>query len=99
MDDEAARLRAAERRREAVCSPFMRIPRFPVDVARELLDIGYYRIDQLAGRSAESLLAEISKKSKTAIAPHFLPALRMGIYFAETPHPDSHKLFLDVWEG
>ena len=35
---EAERQRAAERRREAVCSPFMRIARFPVDVARELLD-------------------------------------------------------------
>lgn len=98
MDDEAARLRAAERRREAVCSPFMRIPRFPVDVARELLDIGYYRLDQLAGRSAESLLAEISQKSKITPGPHFLPALRLGIYFAETPNPDPHKLFLDEWE-
>ena len=99
MDDEAARLRAAERRREAVCSPFMRIPRFPVDDARELLDAGYYRIDQLAGRSAESLIAEISQKNKTAVAPHFLPALRMAVYFSETPSPDPHKLFLNEWEG
>lgn len=99
MNDEAARQRAAERRREAVCSPFMRIPRFPVDVARELLDCGYVRIDQLAGRSAESLIAEIAQKNPKAIEAHFLPSLRMAIYFAETPNPDPQKLFLDQWES
>jgi hypothetical protein len=75
----------------------MRIPRFPVDVARELLDSGYYRIDQLSGRSAESLIEEIRQKTKEKPAPHFLPALRMAIYFAETPTPDAKKLFLDQW--
>ena len=95
--DESERLRAEERRREAVCSPFMRIPRFPVDVARELLDSGYYRVDQLTGRSAESLIEESRQKTKEKPAPHFLPALRMAIYFSETPNPDSKKLFLDQW--
>jgi len=95
--DEAARLRAEERRREAVCSSFMRIPRFPVDVARELLDAGYYRIDQLSGRSAESLIEEIKQKNRITPATHFLPALRMAIYFSETPNPDVKKLFLDQW--
>jgi hypothetical protein len=95
--DESERLRAEERRREAVCSPFMRIPRFPVDVARELLDSGYYRIDQLSGRSAESLIEEIRQKTNQKTGPHFLSALRMAIYFAETPTPDAKKLFLDQW--
>lgn len=95
--DESARLRAEERRREAVCSPFMRIPRFPVDVARELLDAGYYRIDQLLGRSPESLVEEIHQKNNLKPSAYFLPALRMAIYFAETPIPDSRKLFLDQW--
>lgn len=95
--DEAARLRAEERRREAVCSPFMRISRFPVDVARELLDAGYYRIDQLAGRSPESLLAEIKAQYKETIPAHFLPAIRMAIYFSENSPADPKKLFLDQW--
>ena len=43
----------------------MRITRFPVEVARDLLDAGYVRIDQLAGRSPESLLAEIKARTKT----------------------------------
>jgi hypothetical protein len=75
----------------------MRIPRFPVDVARELLDSGYYRVDQLCGRSAESLIEEIRQKTNQKPAPHFLSALRMAIYFAETPTPDAKKLFLDQW--
>jgi hypothetical protein len=75
----------------------MRIPRFPVDVARELLDSGYYRIDELSGRSAESLIEEIRQKTNQKPAPHFLSALRMAIYFAETPTPDAKKLFLDQW--
>jgi hypothetical protein len=95
--DEAARQRAAERRHEAVCSPFMRIPRFPVDVARDLLDAGYHRIDQLSGRSPETLLTEIKARHKGPLEPHYLPALRMAVYFAETPQPDLKKLFLDQW--
>jgi hypothetical protein len=96
--DEAARARAAERRREAVCSPFMRIPRFPVDLARELLDAGYARLDQLAGRSPDSLLSEIKARAKGPAPAHFLPALRMAVYCAETPSPDPQRLFLDQWE-
>jgi len=76
----------------------MRITRFPVDVARDLLDAGYTRVDQLAGRSPDSLLAEIKARSKTAPAAHYLPALRMGVYFAETDKPDPKKLFLDQWQ-
>jgi hypothetical protein len=96
--DEAERQRAAERRREAVCSPFMRIARFPVDVARELLDAGYYRVDQLAGRSPESLLTEIAAHNKGKLPAHFLPSLRMAVYFAESDSPDPKKLFLDQWQ-
>jgi hypothetical protein len=76
----------------------MRITRFPVDVARELLDAGYYRVDQLAGRSPDSLLAEIAQRNKAKLPAHFLPALRMAVYFAETTPPDPKKLFLDQWE-
>lgn len=76
----------------------MRIARFPVDVARELLDAGYYRVDQLAGRSPDSLLAEIAQRNKAKLPAYFLPALRMAVYFAESDSPDPKKLFLDQWE-
>ena len=76
----------------------MRITRFPVDVARELLDAGYYRVDQLSGRSPESLLTEIAARNKAKLPAHFLPSLRMGVYFAESDSPDPKKLFLDQWQ-
>jgi len=76
----------------------MRITRFPVEVARDLLDAGSARIDQLAGRSPESLLAEIMARTKTPPPAHYLPALRMAVYFAEAEKPDPKKLFLDQWQ-
>ena len=76
----------------------MRIPRFPVEVARELLDAGYYRVDQLSGRSPDTLLTEISTRNKTKPPAHYLPALRMAVYYAETDQPDPKKLFLDQWQ-
>ena len=75
----------------------MRISRFPVEVARDLLDAGYFRVDQLAGRSPESLLTEIKARSKEKPGAHYLPALKMGVYFAETDKPDPKRLFLDQW--
>lgn len=88
--------RAARRRLEAVTSGFMRVPRLPLEVARGLLDAGYSRLDQLAGRSAETLLAEIRKRNPGATDDQ-LPALRLAIYVAETPQPDPRRLFLDQW--
>ena len=76
----------------------MRITRFPVEVARDLLDAGYYRVDQLAGRSPESLLTEIKARSQEKPGAHYLPALKMGVYFAETDKPDPKRLFLDQWQ-
>lgn len=93
---EADREREARRRIEAVTSSFMRVPRFPVGVARDLLDAGYTQLDQLLGRSAESLLEEIRRRNPAAETSH-LPCLRLAIYVAETPQPDPKRLFPDQW--
>jgi hypothetical protein len=93
---ESAKERAERRRLEAVTSAFMRVPRLPLDVARDLLDAGYTRLDQVAGRSAETLLSEIRRRNPEASDSH-LPALRLAIYVAETPRPDPSRLFLDRW--
>ena len=93
---EAERERAARRRLEAVTSGFMRVPRMPLEVARDLLDAGYSRLDQLAGRSAETLLSEIRRRNPGAPDSH-LPALRLAVYVAETPQPDPKRLFPDQW--
>lgn len=96
--NDAERERAARRRLEAVTSSFMRVPRLPVDVARDLLDAGYSHLDQLSGRSAESLLSEIQARNPSATSSVHLPALRLAIYVAETPTPDPKQLFLDKWQ-
>lgn len=93
---ESAKEKAERRRLEAVTSAFMRVPRLPLDVARDLLDAGYSRLDQVSGRSAETLLSEIRKRNPEAPESH-LPALRLAIYVAENPRPDPALLFLDRW--
>ena len=84
---------------EALKSPFMHVPHFPVRVARYLLDAGYTDLFQLSGRSADSLLAEIRKRDFLAEEKLVLPALRLAIYFSENEAaPDKRLLDLHAWE-
>ena len=80
----------------ALSSPFMRIPRLPVDVARDLLDLGFREIFELQGRAPEVLLEEV-KRLKPGTHPSKLRFFRLAVYFAETPQPEGHKLHPDAW--
>ncbi|MGA2053099.1 MAG: helix-hairpin-helix domain-containing protein [Opitutales bacterium] len=80
----------------ALQSPFMRIPRLPVDVARDLLDLGLREIYELHGRSPEALLADL-RKLKPATPPDRLAWFRLAVYFAETPAPERDKLHPAAW--
>ncbi|MDR1817141.1 MAG: helix-hairpin-helix domain-containing protein [Puniceicoccales bacterium] len=88
---EAARLRA-----EALSSAFMRIPNFKVEAARDLLDLGFRQIYQLAGRAPDSLYEELC-----ALRPETPPErrshLRLAVYVAETPEPDRARLHPAAW--
>jgi hypothetical protein len=81
---------------EALSSPFMRIPRLPVDAARDLLDLGFLQTYEIAGRSPETLYAEICKK-RPDTPPDRLAAFRLAVYVAENPNPDKNKLYLTAW--
>lgn len=82
---------------EALGSAFMRVPRLPVEAARDLLDLGYSQLYQIAGRSPETLFAEIRKKRPGTPADR-LPAFRLAVYFAENPdNPDRNRLHLSAW--
>lgn len=81
---------------EALSSPFMRIPRLPVEAARDLMDLGFHQTYEISGRSPESLYAEICKKRPGTPAER-LSAFRLAVYFAETPFPDKNKLHLSAW--
>lgn len=80
----------------ALSSPFMRIPRLPVDVARDLLDLGLRDIFELQGRAPEVLFDEL-RRLKPATPANRLQYFRLAVYFAETPQPESNKLYPDAW--
>ncbi len=80
----------------ALASPFMRIPRLPVDVARDLLDLGLRDVFELQGRAPEVLFEELRRR-KPATPANRLQYFRLAVYFAETPQPEGSKLHPDVW--
>lgn len=83
----------------ALSSPFMRIPRMSVDMARALLDIGVHHIYELEGRSPESLLADL-KRIRPEPHEHTLAYFRMAVYFAENqPNPDARQLHPSCWQS
>ena len=81
---------------EALNSPFMRVPKFHVTIARYLLDLGYSDLFQLIGLSPESLWADIKKKYPT-INKDVLYSIRMLIYFVENDAPDPTLLSPEKW--
>ncbi len=80
----------------ALSSPFMRIPRLPVVVARDLIDLGLRDVFELQGRAPEVLLEEMRRRKPTTPDSH-LPFIRLAVYFAENPDPDREKLYPDAW--
>jgi hypothetical protein len=81
---------------EALNSHFMRIPRMDASTARDLLDLGFSRIYELAGRSPEALYESLKEKNPD-IPPLKLHLLRMAVYYAEASDPDPRKLRPEVW--
>jgi hypothetical protein len=80
----------------ALSSPFMRIPRLPVEVARDLLDLGLRDIFELQGRAPEVLYEEV-RRLKPGTPADKLRFFRLAVYFAETPQPEGAKLHPDAW--
>lgn len=82
---------------EALSSPFMRIPRLPVEAARDLIDLGFTDTYQISGRSPETLFAEIRKK-RPATPSDRLAAFRLAVYVAENgDNLDKNKLYPGAW--
>lgn len=80
----------------ALNSHFMLIPRMDSSTARDLIDLGFSRIYELAGRSPEALFETL--KQRKPEAPEFkLHLFRMAVYFAEVEDPDPKKLRPEAW--
>ena len=94
---------AAKKKRKvdvvALQSEFKRsLPALDIAVARDLLDCGFMHIDEIRGRSPEVIFEQVRKLRPETPADH-LPALRMMIYFAETPDPDRNLLQPHHWQS
>lgn len=81
---------------EALASPFMRIPRMIVPVARELIDIGLRQVYELQGRAPEVLFADV-RDIRPDVPDDHIRYYRMAVYFAENDSPEPAKLHPDAW--
>jgi hypothetical protein len=82
---------------EALNSPIKRIPGIDLPTVRDLIDLGFRRVDELSGRSPEALYQTILKnKPETPIDRLWM--LRLGVYFAETPDPEPSRLQFWCWK-
>lgn len=88
---------AKRRRAEALGSAFMRVPQLRIEAARDLLDLGFTQLYQIAGRSAETLFADIRKKRPDTPDTR-LADFRLAVYVAETPVPDKARLHPAAWQ-
>ena len=77
--------------REALHSPFMRIPGMQIVLARGLLNLGLREIYELQGRSPEVLFEEI-RRHHPDLPGDFLPLLRLAVHCAENPGADASGL-------
>ena len=80
---------------EALNSPFSRIPGLDLMTVRDLLNLGLSQIDELRGRSPESLFEDIQKQQENTPLDR-LWYLRLAIYYAETDEPD--RSLLQAWK-
>ncbi len=81
---------------EALNSHFMQIPRMDVSTARDLIDLGFDRTYQLAGRSPEVLYDQL-KRLRPDTPEYKLPLIRLAVYFAEEESPDPKRLRPEAW--
>lgn len=82
---------------EALNSAFMKIPRMKVEVARDLLELGFTQVYELSGRAPDNLFQELKKKNENAPDDR-LGYFRMATYFAENPDPDPSLMHPSTWQ-
>lgn len=80
----------------ALNSPLARIPGIDLLTVRDLLDSGIGQPAELMGRSPEVLYEEILQR-KPQTPRDRLFALRLAVYFAETPEPEPARLKIWCW--
>jgi hypothetical protein len=75
----------------ALQSEFKRnVPTLPVEAARDLLDCGFRHVDELRGRSPESIFEQV-KKLRPDTPKDRIACYRLMVYFAEIPESERDR--------
>jgi len=82
---------------EALHSPLNRIPGIDLPSVRDLIDLGFSETDELRGRSPEALYEDLLNKNEQTPRDR-LYAIRLAVYFAESPEPDPTLLNIWKWQ-
>ena len=77
---------------------FQRIPGVGPKLAAKLAELGVQGLDDLAGRSPETLYRELGDLRQAHIDRCVLYVFRCAVYFAKTPNPDAEKLKWWAWK-
>jgi hypothetical protein len=100
MEDSFPFERPAKKKRKidyaALNSSLARIPGMDLETVRDLIDSGISQPENLVGRAPEVLFEEILAR-KPGTTRMRLFALRLAVYYAETPEPDPARLKPWVW--
>ncbi|HEU5369455.1 MAG TPA: helix-hairpin-helix domain-containing protein [Ktedonobacterales bacterium] len=76
-----------------------RIPGIGPSLARDLWDLGYRRVADLARQDAEALYAALETLRGQPLDPCVLYAFRCAVYFASTDEPDPALLKWWHWKN
>jgi hypothetical protein len=82
-------------RSQAALKDLRRIPGIGPSLARDLLDLGYSRVDSLAGEDPEAMYAALGRLRGTHIDRCVLYTFRCAVYFAS--HADHEPERLKWW--
>jgi len=78
---------------EALSSHWMKMPSMRVDIARDLLDLGFREWFEIEGRSGDALYEDLKRLRGKELPIEKCAYFRMAIYFAETGYEGDR----DYW--
>lgn len=88
----------AETDKNAALNELRKIPGVGVRIARDLYDLGYRNVGDLAGEDPREMYEVLTRKTGRYVDRCMLYVFRLAVYFAETPEPEPEKLKWWNWK-
>ena len=79
--------------------PLQAIPGVGPSLARDLRELGYRAVQDLAGEHPEAMYARLGELRGARQDPCVLYVFRCAVYFASTDRPDPELLKWWAWKG